>query len=129
MFDVRSTPNNGHHNELGVGLPRAKPRRSPLFDYLVGKSEERRRYFDPNCAGSLQIDRERQPRWLLKWQIGNFCAFQKAVSILRSPAVVLQKINAIGHQRPIFCLKRESMNCGQFQRYASFDNLAIVRAC
>src|SRR5882757_3036993 len=32
------------------------------FDHLVGQSKERRRYFDANCAGGLQIDRERQPR-------------------------------------------------------------------
>ena len=64
----------------------------------------------------------------MKWQISNFCAFQKAVSILRNPEVVLFNINSIGYQRPAFCLKRESMNCRQLQRYASFDNLAIVRA-
>jgi hypothetical protein len=32
------------------------------FDHLVGQSKERRRYFGANCAGGLQIDRERQPR-------------------------------------------------------------------
>jgi hypothetical protein len=32
------------------------------FDHLVGQSKELRRYFDANCAGGLQIDRERQPR-------------------------------------------------------------------
>jgi hypothetical protein len=38
-------------------------RKSPYsFDHLVGQSKERRRYFGANCAGGLQIDRERQPR-------------------------------------------------------------------
>ena len=41
-------------------LPKAEVAAS--FDHLVGQSKERRRYFDANCAGGLQIDRERQPR-------------------------------------------------------------------
>jgi hypothetical protein len=99
------------------------------FDHLVGQSKERRRYFDANCAGGLQIDRERQQRGVLKWwQISNFCAFQNAVSILRNPAVVLFNINSIGYQRPRFlpqtgkyelqatsaiCIFRQSRDCSR----------------
>jgi len=29
-----------------------------LFDHLVGASRQRRRYFDPQCFGSLEVDGE-----------------------------------------------------------------------
>jgi hypothetical protein len=72
-----------------------------LLDHLVGKREQRRRHGNFDGARGLQIDREREPRWFLAWQIGNLSAFQNAVDILRSPEVIFDKVDAVGNQRPI----------------------------
>jgi tripartite-type tricarboxylate transporter receptor subunit TctC len=36
----------------------AMRRKTSLFDHLVGASRQRRRYFDPQCFGSLEVDGE-----------------------------------------------------------------------
>ena len=40
-----------------VGMTHAAQQKG-LFDHLVGAKRQRRRYFDPQCFGSLEVDGE-----------------------------------------------------------------------
>ena len=43
--------------------------RARSFDQLVGAGEQRRRYFEAQRLGSLQIYDQLEARWLFDWQI------------------------------------------------------------
>ena len=55
-----------------------------LFDYLVGASEERRRYVQAERFGSLEINNQLKRCWLLSRQIGGY---KKRVSMIAPPRV------------------------------------------
>jgi hypothetical protein len=74
-----------------------------LFNDLIGAGKERRRHRGSNSTRRAQIDRERKACRFLKWQIGDFGALQNLTDVIPGTTIVVQQVNAVGHQRAILC--------------------------
>src|SRR6516225_10506557 len=86
---------------------------TPSFDYLVGDGEERGRNRQAECPRGLEIDNEREPRWLLDWKFGGGGSFQNTIDIGRRLAVLRNTIDPVRHQAAIPGKNGKFINCRQ----------------
>ena len=62
--DVRFVPKRTH----------ARQQKAVLFDHLVSRGEQRRRYVEAERLGSLEVDRHFELDWGLDGKLARFCA-------------------------------------------------------
>ena len=63
------------------------PQQEELFDHFVSTSEQCRWNGDANCFGGLEVDGQREFRWLLDRQVGGLRSLQNSINE-RSPRPV-----------------------------------------
>ena len=103
LFVSFLAPSNGHflHQKcLGRSFPDTLDSsfvRASL-DHLVGAGEQRRRNFDAECPGSVQIDEELDLGDLLNWQVGRLVALQNSAGINTSLPVRFRSASSITQQ-------------------------------
>jgi hypothetical protein len=81
-FDVRCAPDNGHGSGHRFWSRSARSRhRAPLFDHLVGSTEERGRHSEPECFGGLEVDDKLKLGRLLHRQVCGFLTLKNAAGV------------------------------------------------
>src|SRR5262245_16489869 len=69
-----------------------------LFDHLVGAGEERRRDFDAQTLGGLQIDDQFEFRRQRDWQVGWLLALENPAGVDTNLSIGLREAPTVAHQ-------------------------------
>src|SRR6266511_4692218 len=104
-FACVAPPNRGGLNSThihGTSVPveepstASKPDVRALLDDLVGAGEQRRRDFQAERLGSLEIDDQIESSRLLHRQVSWFGAFEDFAHVARSASLQLRRIGPVG---------------------------------
>src|SRR6516165_7028180 len=94
--DTRQVPSQ--RGGASLGRSRQLLANDVSFDHLVGAREQRRRHFEADCFGSVQIDHQFELAGLLNGQLPGLLAFKDAADIDAGLAMCLYEARAITHQ-------------------------------
>jgi hypothetical protein len=83
------------------------------LDHLVGAGEQLGRYFNAKHFGSLEVDHELEPSWLLNRQISRISALENLVDVFCCMPVLIRQAWRIAHKTTDLRKLNKVGNCRQ----------------
>src|SRR6516165_1268811 len=81
-----------------TGLKMIRITRAASFDHLVGAGKKRRRDFDAQTLGGLQIDDQFEFRRQRDWQVGWLLALENPAGVDTNLSIGLREAPTVAHQ-------------------------------
>src|SRR5262245_29385407 len=98
----------------------APQQKVPLFDHLVGAGEERRRHFNAQRLGGLEVDHQLEFRRLFNRQLGSLCSIENLDNERRRAPAQVRDIRAVRDQPAVIYKVPRLVHCGKAMHCSQF---------